>query len=419
MTKERKIAIVGLGYVGLPLAAEFAKSTIVLAFDIDSNRVEELNSFYDRTNEVPSRLLQNKKIKFTDTVSDIASSDFYIICVPTPVNKNLKPNLEPLKSASRLVGSMLKRGDIVVYESTVFPGATEEICVPILEKKSKLEYLKEFNVGYSPERINPGDKEHRVHNIKKVVSASNKITLNIVDKVYNKIVKAGTYKAESIKVAEAAKVIENTQRDLNIAFINELSIIFSKLNIDTEEVLKAAETKWNFLSFRPGMVGGHCIGVDPYYLTYKAKKVGYNPQIILSGRKLNDEMPKYLASKLINEIKKRKLKFSETRALILGATFKENTPDTRNSKVIDFVKYLKKKRIKVDIFDPFISGKKISEIKTISKPKKGAYDILVLAVAHKEFKEIGAHKIKHFGKKESILFDLKYLFEKSESDLRI
>ena len=419
MTKERKIAIVGLGYVGLPLAAEFAKSTNVLAFDIDSNRVEELNSFYDRTNEVPSRLLQNKKIKFTDTVSDIASSDFYIICVPTPVNKNLKPNLEPLKSASRLVGSMLKRGDIVVYESTVFPGATEEICVPILEKKSKLEYLKEFNVGYSPERINPGDKEHRVHNIKKVVSASNKITLNIVDKVYNKIVKAGTYKAESIKVAEAAKVIENTQRDLNIAFINELSIIFSKLNIDTEEVLKAAETKWNFLSFRPGMVGGHCIGVDPYYLTYKAKKVGYNPQIILSGRKLNDEMPKYLASKLINEIKKRKLKFSETRALILGATFKENTPDTRNTKVIDFVKYLKKKRIKVDIFDPFISGKKISEIKTISKPKKGAYDILVLAVAHKEFKEIGAHKIKHFGKKESILFDLKYLFEKSESDLRI
>ena len=398
MTKERKIAIVGLGYVGLPLTAEFAKSTNVLAFDIDSNRVEELNSFYDRTNEVPSRLLQNKKIKFTDTVSDIASSDFYIICVPTPVNKNLKPNLEPLKSASRLVGSMLKRGDIVVYESTVFPGATEEICVPILEKKSKLEYLKEFNVGYSPERINPGDKEHRVHNIKKVVSASNKITLNIVDKVYNKIVKAGTYKAESIKVAEAAKVIENTQRDLNIAFINELSIIFSKLNIDTEEVLKAAETKWNFLSFRPGMVGGHCIGVDPYYLTYKAKKVGYNPQIILSGRKLNDEMPKYLASKLINEIKKRKLKFSETRALILGATFKENTPDTRNTKVIDFVKYLKKKRIKVDIFDPFISGKKISEIKTISKPKKGAYDILVLAVAHKEFKEIGAHKIKHFGK---------------------
>ena len=419
MIKERKIAIVGLGYVGLPLAAEFAKSINVWAFDIDSNRVKELNSFYDRTNEVPSKILKSKRIKFTDNVSDIASSNFYIICVPTPVNKDLKPNLEPLKSASRLVGAMLKKGDIVVYESTVFPGATEEICVPILEKKSKLEYIKEFNVGYSPERINPGDKEHRVHNIKKVVSASNKVTLSIVDKVYKKIVKVGTYKAESIKVAEAAKVIENTQRDLNIAFINELSIIFSKLNIDTEEVLKAAETKWNFLSFRPGMVGGHCIGVDPYYLTYKAKKVGYNPQIILSGRKLNDEMPKYLASKLINEIKTRKLKFSKTSVLVLGATFKENTPDTRNTKVIDFVKCLKQKRIKVDIFDPFISRKKISEIKTISKPKKGAYDILVLAVAHKEFKEMGVDKIKHFGKKESILFDLKYLFEKSESDLRI
>jgi len=417
--QERKIAIIGLGYVGLPLAAEFAKSTNILAFDIDKNRIKELNSFYDRTNEVPSKFLKSKRIKFTNNVSEIRKSNFYIICVPTPVNKDLVPNLTPLRSASKLIGSVLRRGDIVVYESTVFPGATEEICVPLLEKVSELEYLKEFNVGYSPERINPGDKKHRVHNIKKVVSASDKSTLEIVDNVYKKIVKAGTHRAESIKVAEAAKVIENTQRDLNIAFINELSIIFNKLDIDTEEVLKAAETKWNFLPFRPGMVGGHCIGVDPYYLTYKAEKIGYKPKIILSGRKLNDEMPEYLANKLLLKIKEKGMKLSATKVLILGVTFKENTPDTRNTKVIDFVNFLRRKKIKVDIFDPNVVNDLNSKIKTIGNPKKNIYDVVVLAVAHKEFKKMGIKEIKSFGKKESILFDLKYMFNKQKSDLRI
>ncbi len=417
--QERKIAVIGLGYVGLPLVAEFAKSTNVLAFDIDKNRIKELNSFYDRTNEVSSKVLKTKRIKFTHNVSEISESNFYIICVPTPVDKNLAPNLEPLKSASKLIGSVIQRGDIVVYESTVFPGATEEICVPILEEFSKLEYLKEFNVGYSPERINPGDKKHRVHNIKKIVSASNKSTLKIVDNVYNKIVKVGTHKAESIKVAEAAKVIENTQRDLNIAFINELSIIFNKLDIDTEEVLKAAETKWNFLPFRPGMVGGHCIGVDPYYLTYKAEKIGYKPKIILSGRKLNDEMPEYLANKLLLKIKEKGMKLSSTKILILGVTFKENTPDTRNTKVIDFVNFLRLKKIKVDIFDPNVVTDLNSKIRTIRKPRKNVYDVVVLAVAHKEFKKMGLKEIKSFGKKESILFDLKYMFKRQKTDLRI
>lgn len=419
MIKERKIAIIGLGYVGLPLAAEFAKSSKVLAFDIDKERINELTTFRDRTNEVPTRLLKDKKLKFTTNISDISECNFYVITVPTPVDKSLSPDLRPLKSASRSIASVLKRGDIVVYESTVFPGATEEVCVPILEKYSNLKFIKDFNVGYSPERINPGDEKHRVHNIVKIVSASNPKTLDIVDDVYKKIVKAGTHRTTSIKVAEAAKVIENTQRDLNIAFINELSIIFNKMDIDTEEVLQAAETKWNFLSFRPGMVGGHCIGVDPYYLTYKAEDLGYKPKIILSGRKLNDEMPKYLGKKLITEIKRRKMKFSNTRILILGVTFKENTPDTRNTKVIDFVKYLKQKNLKVDIFDPNVPSKRNNKIKTISNPKKTTYDVIVLAVAHKEFKEMGLSNIRSFGKTDFILFDLKYMFKKSKSDLRI
>jgi len=422
MKKERRIAILGLGYVGLPLAVEFGKYLPVIGFDINKKRVKELSNFIDQTNEVTSKEIKKSQISFSSDISDISESDFYIITVPTPVNKSKTPDLKPLISASKSVGNILKKGDIVVYESTVYPGATEEVCIPMLEKSSGLEFLKDFHVGYSPERINPGDKKHRVHNIKKIVAGSSKATLGIVNSVYKKIVKAGTHQASSIKVAEAAKVIENTQRDLNIAFINELSILFDKLDIDTEAVLKAAETKWNFISFRPGMVGGHCIGVDPYYLTHKAKEVGYEPKIILAGRELNDKMPNYIGKKFLKALRDKSNLKRKARILVLGITFKENCPDIRNSKVLDLIKVLKSSSAEVDAFDPYIKSLKGTEyknIKMINSLKKNYYDGILIAVPHKEFKTLGINEIKTYGKNHCLVYDIKYLFDQAETDLRL
>jgi UDP-N-acetyl-D-galactosamine dehydrogenase len=422
MKKERRIAILGLGYVGLPLAVEFGKYLPVIGFDINKKRVDELSCFIDQTNEVSSKEIQKSKISFSSDISDISESDFYIITVPTPVNKSKIPDLKPLISASKSVGSILKKGDIVVYESTVYPGATEEVCIPVLEKSSGLEFLKDFHVGYSPERINPGDKKHRVHNIKKIVAGSSKSTLSVVNSVYKKIVKAGTHQASSIKVAEAAKVIENTQRDLNIAFINELSILFDKLDIDTEAVLKAAETKWNFISFRPGMVGGHCIGVDPYYLTHKAKEVGYEPKIILAGRELNDKMPNYIGKNFLKALRKNSNLKRKVRILVLGITFKENCPDIRNSKVFDLIKVLKSTTVEVDAFDPYIKSLKGTEYKDIritNSLKKNYYDGILIAVPHNEFKAMGINEIKTYGKKHCLVYDVKYLFDQADTDLRL
>jgi UDP-N-acetyl-D-galactosamine dehydrogenase len=421
--KKIKISIIGMGYVGLPLAVSFAKNNEVIGFDLNKKRINDLKKGLDETFEISkSSILHSKKLTFSTNLNDLKKSNCYIITVPTPIDRFKNPDFSFLISASNLVGSILKKQDIIIYESTVYPGATEEICVPALEKKSSLKYNKDFFVGYSPERINPGDKKHTVENIIKVTSGSNKVTANFVDKLYSSIVKVGTYKASSIKVAEAAKVIENTQRDINIALINELSLIFSRLNIDTEEVLKAAGTKWNFLPFRPGLVGGHCIGVDPYYLTYKSEKMGYKPKIILSGRQLNDNMSKYLVKKLTSKMKKNKIKIKNSKILIMGLTFKENCPDTRNSKIFDLVKQLKEYKINVSVFDPWVNQKKLStidNIKLIKKPKKNNYDCVILAVAHNIFEKIGIDKIKKLTKKKHIIYDLKYMFPKKFSDLRL
>jgi UDP-N-acetyl-D-galactosamine dehydrogenase len=421
--KSTKIGVIGLGYVGLPLAIEFSYQFPVIGFDINANRILDLNSGLDSTNEVEiANLKKANNIIFTSDADTLHDCNFYIVTVPTPINKNKRPDLGPLISASNLIATVLRKGDVVVYESTVYPGATEEDCVPILEKISGLSLNKDFYVGYSPERINPGDKTHRLPDIKKVTSGSNKRSADFIDQVYKKIILAGTHKAESIKVAEAAKVIENTQRDLNIALINELAIIFNLMQIDTESVLKAAETKWNFLPFRPGLVGGHCIGVDPYYLTHKAESLGYNPEIILAGRRLNDGMASFVSSQLVKLLAQKNIKINSSKILILGLSFKEDCPDIRNTKVTDIIEELCEYNCKVSVYDPWVNkleAKKEYGINLLDKIEDNVYDAIIIAVAHKEFKKMGIKKIRALGKSKHVVYDLKYLFSATQVDKRL
>ena len=421
--KDQTICIIGLGYVGLPLAVEFGKSRKVIGFDLNSKRISDLEKHYDSTKELePEDIAEAIHLNLSSREEDLNQASIFIVTVPTPIDKNNSPDLQPLLKASATVGQVLKKGDIVIFESTVYPGATEEECVPVLEEISGLKFNKDFFCGYSPERINPGDKQHKLRNIVKVTAGSNDEVSEIIDALYNEIIDAGTHKAESIKVAEAAKVIENTQRDLNIALINELSIIFNKLDIDTEAVLQAAGSKWNFLPFRPGLVGGHCIGVDPYYLTHKAQLIGYSPEIILAGRRLNDSMSSYVAFRMMTELKKRLIDLCNPKILILGLSFKENCPDIRNTKVVDLINELKSNNCEVDIYDPWVSSIEAESeygIKLIPIINKETYDGIILAVGHQEFKEMGAKKIKGFAKKKHVFYDLKYIFKESESTLRL
>ena len=421
--KAKKIAIIGLGYVGLPLAVEFGKKREVIGFDINQKRITQLKDGNDSTLEVSLQELKcATQLSYSTNIDDIKDCEFYIVTVPTPIDKNKMPDLMPLEKASETVGKVLKKGDIVIYESTVYPGATEEICVPILEQHSGLKFNESFYCGYSPERINPGDKEHRLAKIKKVTSGSTAIVANIVDELYQEIIVAGTHKASSIMVAEAAKVIENTQRDVNIALINELSLIFNRLNIDTEEVLKAAESKWNFLPFRPGLVGGHCIGVDPYYLTHKAIEVGYNPEMILAGRRLNDNMGIYIADQVSKLMIKKRIHVADANILIMGLTFKENCPDLRNTRVIDLVSEFENFNCNVDVYDPWVDQAEAYRelgIKVVSEPTNSNYDAIVLAVAHNEFKQMTLNQIKAFGKDSHVIYDIKYLFEAYQVDGRL
>jgi UDP-N-acetyl-D-galactosamine dehydrogenase len=415
----KRICIVGLGYVGLPLAVEFGKIRNTIGFDINQNRINELEGGYDRTLEVETDELKSALLlTYTSNIADIKNSEIFIITVPTPINNAKQPDLRPLFSASKLVGSVLKRGNIVIYESTVYPGCTEEECVPVLENESGLKYNKDFFCGYSPERINPGDKVHRLPNIRKVTSGSNESVANEVDQLYKSIITAGTFKAANIKVAEAAKVIENSQRDLNIAFINELSLIFDKLNIDTNDVLEAAGTKWNFLPFKPGLVGGHCIGVDPYYLTYKAESVGYHPQVILAGRRINDNMGIYVANQVIKLLVNKGLSVRDSKALVLGITFKENCPDIRNSKVIDVIRELESFSVQVDVFDPHANineVKKEYNLELIEVPIE-KYNAIILAVAHSEFEAL---KMDDLLENDGVVYDIKGVLEKSLVDKRL
>ena len=420
---DLKIAVIGLGYVGLPLAVEFGKKVPVVGFDIYQKRIDELKSGQDHTLEVsPEELKQANQLSYSADLEDLKSCNFFIVTVPTPIDEFKQPDLTPLVKASTSIGQVLKKGDVVVYESTVYPGATEETCIPVLEQVSGLKFNQDFFAGYSPERINPGDKEHRVTNIKKITSGSTPEIADLVDAVYNQIVTVGTHKASSIKVAEAAKVIENTQRDVNIALINELALIFNKLGIDTEEVLKAAGTKWNFLPFRPGLVGGHCIGVDPYYLTHKAQSIGYHPEIILAGRRLNDSMGAYVANQLVKAMLKKRMVVDGAKVLLMGLAFKENCPDLRNTKITDIVAELEDYNIQVDVYDPWVDGAQAQHeygINPISAPQAGQYDGIILAVAHEQFKALGADEIRAWGKPAHVLYDLKYVLSSDASDLRL
>jgi UDP-N-acetyl-D-galactosamine dehydrogenase len=421
---DLNIAIIGLGYVGLPLAVEFAKNRSVLGFDINNQRINELLDSIDSTLEVSSKELIDVKnnLSFSSNSEDLKNSNCFIVTVPTPIDNHKQPDLRPLISASETVAKYMPRDSVIIYESTVYPGATEEICIPILEKNSGMSINKEFFVGYSPERINPGDKEHRLPNIMKITSGSTKESANLINDLYQSIIKAGTHLASSIKVAEAAKVIENTQRDINIGLVNELALIFNRLGIDTEEVLKAAGTKWNFLNFKPGLVGGHCIGVDPYYLTFKALEVGYQPELILSGRRLNDHMGRYIASTLVKQMIVNSIIIKRSNVLIMGLTFKENCPDLRNTKVIDIVNELNEYGVFVDCYDPNADPNEAEKeygIKLIDQPISNKYDAIVIAVAHDEFLKMGIDKIKSFGKGQKIIYDLKYLFSSSDSTIRL
>lgn len=420
---QMKIAVIGLGYVGLPLAVEFGKKHPVVGFDINIDRIAALKAGTDHTLEVSDEeLAQAQHLSYSSDIEELKDCNFFIVTVPTPIDAYKQPDLTPLISASKAIGSLLKQNDIVVYESTVYPGATEEVCIPVLEKTSGLKFNKDFYAGYSPERINPGDKEHRVTNILKVTAGSTPEVADFVDEVYNLIITAGTHKAPSIKVAEAAKVIENTQRDVNIALINELAVIFNKMNIDTEAVLEAAGTKWNFLPFRPGLVGGHCIGVDPYYLTHKAQAIGYNPEIILAGRRLNDSMGEYVVTQLVKNMIKKRIQVEGARVLVLGLSFKENCPDVRNTKVIDIVHELQEYNINVDVYDPWVEAKEAKreyDITPISQPKSNQYDAVILAVAHSEFVDMGVDHIRSLGKDSHVLYDLKYVFDKEATDIRL
>jgi UDP-N-acetyl-D-galactosamine dehydrogenase len=418
-----KLSIIGLGYVGLPLAVEFGKIRSVLGFDINFKRIGELKDGQDSTHESePEDLQAAKHLTFSTNSSDLRDCNCFIVTVPTPIDKYKRPDLGPLIKASETVGKVLKKGDIVIYESTVYPGCTEEDCVPVLEKFSGLKFNQDFFCGYSPERINPGDKTHRLPNIQKITSGSTPEVADLVDQIYCQIITAGTHKASSIKVAEAAKVIENIQRDVNIALINELALIFNKMGIDNEAVLQAAGTKWNFLPFKPGLVGGHCIGVDPYYLTHKAESIGYRPEIILAGRRLNDSMGAYVVIQLVKAMICRRLQVDGARVLIMGLTFKENCPDLRNSRVVDIIEELKGYKVKTDVFDPWADPAQAQHeygITLVQNPESGAYDAIVLAVAHHQFKTMGAQALRALGKPEHVLYDLKYLLPVDGSDLRL
>jgi UDP-N-acetyl-D-galactosamine dehydrogenase len=420
---KHKIAVIGLGYVGLPLAVEFGKKYRTVGFDNNPTRIKELKAGHDATMEATSAELEaTRKLRFSAQTKDLKSCNVFIVTVPTPIDQYKRPDLSPLLKASETVGRVLKKGDIVIYESTVYPGCTEEICVPALEHFSSLRFNKDFYCGYSPERINPGDKQHRLATIKKVTSGSTPRTADFVNALYASIITAGTHQTSSIKVAEAAKVIENTQRDVNIALINELSLIFKRIGIDTEEVLRAAGTKWNFLPFRPGLVGGHCIGVDPYYLTHKASEIGYHPEMILAGRRINDGMGAYVAQEIIKLMTERRIMVADSKILILGLAFKENCPDLRNSKVMDVLNELRRFDAKVDVYDPWVDPNAAYHeygLRPIKTPKPASYDAVVLAVGHDQFKTMGVRKIRGLAKKVHVLYDVKYLFGPEQTDGRL
>ena len=421
--KDIRLAVIGLGYVGLPLAVAFARVRPVTGFDIDPRRIAALKAGHDWTREVDKADLGAAAgLSLTDSAAALSSCNVFIVTVPTPIDAHKQPDLGPLVAASETVGRALKRGGIVIYESTVYPGATEEVCVPVLARASGLEFNVDFFAGYSPERVNPGDKSHRVSTIRKVTSGSTPEAAALVDALYAEIVTAGTHQAESIKVAEAAKVIENTQRDLNIALMNELAIIFNRLGIDTEDVLRAAGTKWNFLPFRPGLVGGHCIGVDPYYLTHKAQAIGYHPEIILAGRRLNDGMGRYVVTQLVKAMVRRKIDVDGARILVMGLTFKENCPDLRNSRVADVIAELADYNCRIDVHDPWVDAEEARReygVSMVKGPAANAYDAIVLAVAHDQFKAMGAERIRAFGKPGHVLYDLKHVLGRDEADLRL
>ena len=421
--EQLKIAIMGLGYVGLPLAVEFGKKVQTTGFDINLQRIQELNNFQDHTLEVSAEeLAQVENLSYSSHIEQLKQCNFFIVTVPTPIDNFKQPDLTPLIKASQSIAQILKQGDVVVYESTVYPGATEEVCIPVLEQYSGLVFNQDFFVGYSPERINPGDKQRKVTNILKITSGSTDEVADYIDTVYQLIIEAGTYKAPSIKVAEAAKVIENTQRDVNIALINELALIFNKINIDTEEVLKAAGTKWNFLPFRPGLVGGHCIGVDPYYLTHKAQSLGLHPEIILAARRLNDRMGEYVATQLIKEMVKQRIQVVGARILILGLSFKENCPDIRNTKIVDMVKALKEYDLDLDIYDPWVSPQEVEHeygFAPLLTLEQHQYDAIVIAVAHDQFKQMSVNDFEKLGKVQHVLYDLKYILDQEYSDIRL
>ena len=418
------IAIIGLGYVGLPLAVAFAEKYSTIGFDINTKRVSELVNGTDRTMEVDTETLTaaQEALTFTTDTKVLELASVYIVTVPTPIDAHKSPNLKPLEGASRLIGGVINPGDVVIYESTVYPGCTEEACIPIIEEVSSLKYNIDFYAGYSPERINPGDKTHRVTNIVKVTSGSTPDIADFVDNLYSSIIKAGTHKAESIAVAEAAKVIENTQRDVNIALVNELAIIFNRLNIDTQAVLAAAGSKWNFLPFKPGLVGGHCISVDPYYLTHKAQEIGYHPEVILSGRRINDNMGSYVAESVIKLMMKQRLHVVDSKVLILGLAFKENCPDLRNTRVIDIIEELDKYHANVDVYDPWVSPEEAHDefgFTLIDELKDDTYDAIILCVGHNEFTEMGANNIRRLGKSTHVLYDVKYVLDKQDVDGRL
>lgn len=421
--ENSKIAIIGLGYVGLPLAVEFGKKNTVVGFDINQARIDELRAGKDSTLEVePSELINSTGLKFSSSLEDLNDCNVYIVTVPTPIDEANAPDLTPLEKSSTMLSKVISKGDVVIYESTVYPGATEEVCIPLLEKGSGLVFNQDFYAGYSPERINPGDKVNTLTKIKKITSGSTEEVANFVDALYQTIILAGTHKASSIKVAEAAKVIENTQRDLNIAIINEFAKIFNILGIDTQEVLEAAGTKWNFLPFKPGLVGGHCISVDPYYLTYKAKEVGYQPEVILSGRRINDGMGQYTATQLVKAVSKKKIHIDEAKVLVLGFTFKGDCPDVRNTKIVDIVKELESFNMNVDVYDHWANPDEVKHeygIELIPELKQGHYDAIVLAVDHTEYKTWGEEKIRALGKENHVLYDVKYVLPFGQSDLRL
>jgi len=421
--EEAKIGIIGLGYVGLPLAVEFGKLMPTVGFDINADRISELKSGKDSTLEMDAiELSESSYLSYSDQLEALKDCNVYIVTVPTPIDRYKRPDLTPLESASRMLGEVIGQGDIAIFESTVYPGATEEVCVPLMESVSGLVFNKDFYVGYSPERINPGDKEHRVSNILKVTAGSTPDAADFVDMLYKKIIKAGTYKTSSIRVAEAAKAIENTQRDVNIALVNELALIFNRLGIDTMEVLEAAGTKWNFLPFRPGLVGGHCIGIDPYYLTHKAQEIGYHPEVILSGRRINDSMGIYVAGQVLKTMNRARLQICDSRVLVMGLAFKEDCPDIRNTRVIDVVEELELSNIIVDVYDPWVDRAEAEheyDMKLLDEPEAGVYDAIVLTVAHRRFKELGVDGIRAFGKPECVLYDVKNVLNADEVDGRL